>query len=434
MKYKKWTPEEDQILQKFTTESIGALAMKLGRSIDSVQNRKARLGLTERKQFLDSLVGAPPEKIEPEVPTTFEEDLTEAKDNIWQARCLELERKYAKSIKENALVQQLVDEIKDMAPQSYDPAPPITHGPERSGTAVQSAVLLFSDTHIGKVVLPSQTLGMGCYNFSVFCDRLKYLEESVVSILDNHTTMKVEELVVAMLGDMLDGALSHGVEAGLRNTLFAQFYNGAHAIAQFFRVLAAHVPVLRIETVVGNHTRWQNQHKMPTENRYSNLDSFLYALVEALTHDIPNIKWNLTMQPFAIFEVQGWTFYASHGDHLRGGDKALGIPNHAIGRQISTSSQLFAKNGKQSPHYYVSGHLHRSIQLPHALGDVTINGGFPGLDNYALAEAFNPVDPTQTLFFLHPRYGKTAEYKLSLKFAESSGKCPYTLPTNFPIE
>jgi hypothetical protein len=364
---------------------------------------------------------------------TYKEDTARAADSVWKERYGVLNRKYSRAVKENTLVQQLVEEIKSMAPKSYVTAPAIK--PTRVlGAKKQSAVLLFSDTHIGKVVKPEQTLNFGCYNFDVFLARLKYLEESVISILNNYTTVETNELVVAMLGDFLEGALIHSVEAGQRNTLFDQFYCGGHAIAQFFRSLARAVPMLRVETVVGNHTRWQNQHRMPTENRYSNLDMFLYALVEALTKDIPNIKWNLNSQPFTIFQVEGWTFYGSHGDHLRGGDKTLGIPNHAIGRQISTSAQLFTKHERQSPHYYVSGHLHREIQLPHALGDVKINGGFPGLDNYALAENFNPVDPTQSFFFIHPKYGKTAEYSLALKFAEVGSRPPYTLPENFLAE
>ena len=193
------------------------------------------------------------------------------------------------------------------------------------------------------------------------------------------------------------------------------------------------VPEVQIETVVGNHTRWQNQKKMPTENRFSNLDMFLYALTEALTKDIKNIRWNLNSQPAALFEVQGFIFKALHGDTWRGGDKALGIPNHAIGREISTTVQLFAKADRQAPHYYISGHLHRGIQLPHALGEVIINGGFPGLDNYALAENFNPVDPMQRLLFVHPKYGRTAEYPLTLKFAEVTEKRPYAIPGNFEI-
>jgi hypothetical protein len=419
----RWSKSEIEALSQPGTHA--EIAAKLGRTLASVTDKRHRLGIKNGPS-----VSTKEEAPEP----TYEDDKQRATDFIWKQKYQELHRKYSKAVKENSLVTQLVSEIQDAAPVSYTPAPVIKQSRVRGKSTEQAAVLLFSDTHIGKVTLPSQTLDFGCYNFSVFLARLKYLEESVISILQNHTTMKVTELVIAMLGDMLDGALLHGVEAGQRNTLFAQYYAGGHAIAQFLRAIAAHVPKIRIETVCGNHTRWQNQKRMPTENRYSNLDMFLYALLEALTRDIPNISWNLTAQPFAIFQVEGWTIHGSHGDHLRGGDKALGIPNHAIAREISTKTQLFAKHTRQAPHYYVSGHLHRGIQLPHALGDVMINGGFPGLDNYSLTENFNPVDPTQTFFFVHPRYGKTAEYSLSLKFAEETKEPPYTIPSKFPLE
>ena len=419
----KWTKEEKALFDGSLTDR--EIAVKLKRSIASVIGQRLRLGKPGKVAVVST-----PEKEE----QTYEADREAAGNEVWKKRYSELSTKYKRALQEASVVEQLVSEISDLAPRSYDSAPAIKKTRTPSQSATQSAVLLLSDTHVGKVVEPKQTLGFGAYNFDIFLARLKYLEESVLSILQNHTTMAIDELVVPLLGDCLDGALGHGVEAGQRVTLFSQYYGAGHAIAQFLRNLAAHVPAIRIKTVVGNHTRWSNQKKMPTENRFSNLDMFLYALVEALTKDLKNVEWDLNCQPFAIFQVKGWTFHAAHGDHLRGGDKALGIPNHAIGREISTKTQLFSKHGQQAPHYYVCGHLHRSIQLPHATGSVIINGGFPGLDNYALAENFNPVDPSQRLFFMHPKYGKTAEYDLSLKFAEVTEESPYVIPASFPIE
>lgn len=415
-----WTPEEIAMLGKIPDKEM---AKRTGRTLSSCRQKRQAHGL-----------GATPALRKAEADKPYEADKEQSGQGVWKKKYSDLLTKYQRALHESAVVDQLVGDIKDLAPTSYSALPPVTSTRIRGQGTKQSAVLLLSDTHVGKVVLPSQTLNFGSYNFRVFLARLKFLEESIVSILKNHTTVGIEELVIPMLGDMLDGSLLHGVEAGQHNTLFSQYYGAGHALAQFLRVLASHVPAIRVETVVGNHTRWQNQKRMPTENRYSNLDMFLYAYLEALTRDIPNIHWNLNAQPFALFQVQGWTFHGSHGDHLRGGDKALGIPNHAIGRELSTKTQLFTKHARQAPHYYVSGHLHREIQLPHALGDVTINGGFPGLDNYSLAENFNPVDPTQCFFFIHPKYGKTASYTLNLKFAEVASKVPYTIPSAFPIE
>lgn len=420
MKLVKWSQKEVDVIG----EPISAkdAAKKIGRSLAAVNLKRQQLGISvaDRKAKLVE-------------ESSYETDQNSASEALWERRYTALAGKYQKAIHENTVTLQLVSEIKDLAPVKYSPLPKVQIIRKSGGDIHQSAVLLFSDTHVGKVVEPSQTLGFGEYNFEVFLARLKFLEESVVSIIQNHINTPLDELVIAMLGDMLDGNLNHAVEAGQHLTLFSQYYSAGHAIAQFFRNLAAVVPKIRVKTCVGNHTRWGTQRKMPTDNRFSNLDMFLYAFVEALTSDIKNIEWSLDCQPFTIFEVQSFTFKASHGDHLRGGDKALGIPNHSIGREISTTSQLFNKHGRQAPHYYVCGHLHRGIQLPHALGEVVVNGGFPGLDNYALAENFNPVDPMQRLLFVHPKYGRTAEYPLGLKFAEAGEKAPYEIPKTFTV-
>ena len=418
----KWTNEEVAQLKSLLKEghTQDYIAGQLNRTQKAVERKIQGLSLTKQK-------GTPK-------AASYSEDKAAATEAHWKDQYDALHRKYKQALKDAALTEKLVEEVKEIAPLSYQTAPVVTRPRKRSTGRPQSAVLLLSDTHIGKVTDEGQTLGFSRYNFNTFLNRLKYVEDSVTSILRDHVNTEVPELVIPILGDMLDGALAHGVEGGLRNTLFTQFYAGGHALAQFLRNLSAHVPKIRIHTVVGNHTRYQNQRRMPTENRFSNFDQFLYAYLEALTSDIKNIEWSLNQQPFQIFQIQGFTFHASHGDHWRGGDKALGIPNHAIGRQISTTTQLFSKHGAQCPHYYVTGHLHRSITLPHALGEVMVNGGFPGLDNYSLAENFNPVDPIQRFFFVHPKYGRSATYDLTLKYAEDRGEPPYKVPFDFPVE
>jgi len=232
-----------------------------------------------------------------------------------------------------------------------------------------------------------------------------------------------------MIGDMIHGNLSHAVEAGQVNVLFDQFYSAGHAIAQFLRNLTAIAPV-RIHTAVGNHPRWGTQKKMPTDNRYSNLDQFLYAYLAALLRDNKDISFNLNKQPFALFEVQGHNFYAGHGDHLRGGDRMLGVPNHAIGRNLSNNTQLFYRAGKALPNYYLFGHFHRPITLHHAAGEIIINGGFPGMDGFGLMEAFNSSSPSQKFFLMHPKFGRAASYDLRLDLGDATPHS-YTLPENF---
>lgn len=347
---------------------------------------------------------------------------------FWKRQYNVLEREVTKLRDLHELDELLVSRIVDVAPVSYECPPVVALDHERGGTP-QSAVLCFSDTHIGKVVTREQTLGVGEYNYELFLRRLFRLECAVTSILHDHTTTNIEELHVAMIGDMLDGGLNHSAEVAQLNTKFEQFYSAGHAIAQMLTRLSAVVP-LKIHTAVGNHTRWGEQRKMPTKNRYSNLDMFLYAYLEALTAGNDRINWNLTKQPFAVFDIYNTVFYAGHGDHLRGGDRILGVPNHAIGRQISGTTQTFSMIEKTPPHFYLFGHFHKPIELPHAKGKVIVNGGFPGVDEFGTMGQFTPSLPQQNFFLVHPKFGRTANYDLHLSFGDSQPH-GYQLPDKF---
>lgn len=348
----------------------------------------------------------------------------------WKREAGRLQAELKRKEHEGTAVNILVEQVAELAPRSYVPPKAIRYvRTTRDAGSPQSAVLMLSDTHIGQVVEPDQTLGAGNYNFELFLRRLARLERSIYSIVQDHTTTQLSEIVVAMLGDMIHGNLAHAVEAGQHNTLFTQFYAAGHAIAQFINNLSALAPI-RINCVVGNHPRWGTQKKMPTDNRYSNLDQFLYAYIQALLKDNKRVTMVLDKQPFALFDVQGWHFYAGHGDHMKGGDKMLGIPNHAVGRNISMTTQLFAKLGKPAPNYYLFGHFHREITLPHALGEIIINGGFPGLDGFGLMSAFNPADPSQKFFLVHPKFGRSATYDLKIGMGDKTPHS-YALPESF---
>lgn len=325
-----------------------------------------------------------------------------------------LEKAYRKAIEGASLVEALARRIEAIAPKSYSPLGRGRLPARRKSDTPESYVLLLSDTHVGQEVSAEQTLGFGHYNLDVFLDRLAFLEQSVASYVEHHTTSPVDRLVVVMLGDMIHGALEHANEADQVVVLADQWLIAAHAIAQFCRNLASLVPVLEGYGVVGNHARWGTQRKPPTVNRYSNLDWFVYQAVRMLTRDVPNIRWHLDRQPYAVFEVQGWVFHAGHGDHLKGGDRAMGIPAHALARQVNTQTQLFVRGQMRPPAFYLFGDKHRGMQLPHGLGEAIFNGAFPGVDNYTFMNNFSPAEPMQQLIRIHPKYGRTALYSLKL--------------------
>lgn len=396
-------------------ESNPNIAEALGRTVQSVENK----------------IHA--EKI-PAVAVASVTPPPETRDAAyWRSEHNRLAKEVVALRKQQTATEILVGEAKSLAPTAYSAAPNIVRDCRaKVNGGSQSAVLMLSDTHVGAVVRPEQTLGFGGYNFPTFLRRLKRLEDSVISILNDHVATKIDELVIPIIGDVLDGSLTHGSEAAQINTVFSQFYGASHALSQFVRNLAAHVPKIRIFTCVGNHPRMPNQHKVPTKNRFSNLDHFCYAHMQALLRDIAKVEFNLGQQPMAEFSVRGYTFLAAHGDVLKGGDRALGIPSHAIGRAVSATSQQRAKCGRPAVNYFLYGHFHRAIELPHSGGRVLVNGGFPGQDEYGMAENFSAVPPVQKFFLVHDTFGISASYDLNLTFAKTEG-IPYNVPGEFPL-
>lgn len=411
--------DEKELALLGTKESDAEIARFLGRTLCAVQWRRKQWR-AEKKAGIASPVAGPsraPEVLEP-------------REAHWKQEAKKLSKELSTYVEQKTAVEVLCEQVMSLAPRAYSPAKPVEFNlPKKHVTTKQSAVLLLSDTHIGQIIKPEQTLGLGGYNFELFLRRLQRLEDSIRSIITYHTPSGVDEIVVSMLGDMLDGALQHSAEMGQANTLLEQFYSGGHAIAQFLRNLSSLAP-LRLYGVVGNHPRWQNQKRMPSQQRNSNYDMFLYCYLQALLRDNDRIKWNLDWQPFSTFAVRGYEFYCGHGENLRGGDKTLGIPNHAIGRLVGSTTQLFSRAGRPLPAYYCVGHLHRPISLPHANGEVIVNGAFPGIDGYALNEYFNSSRPLQRFFFVHPKFGKSAEYALRLDLGDAVPH-RYQLPDKF---
>jgi hypothetical protein len=64
---------------------------------------------------------------------------------------------------------------------------------------------------------------------------------------------------------------------------------------------------------------------------------------------------------------------------------------------------------------------------------VIINGGFPGVDGYALMAAFNSSHPSQKFFLMHPKFGQSAAYDLRLDLGDPNPH-RFALPEAFKCQ
>lgn len=338
-----------------------------------------------------------------------------------------LRRNYSKLITESRAIDRLVDKAQEtiaaFPPIKFKPHPL----PANSKAKNESAGLLISDAHVGKVVHGTQTLGFGDYSFQRFTERLFFLEERVRFLLRHRIHAHIDELVVFFLGDMLDGSLQHGNEITDAMTRFDQWYAAAYCFSQFLMNIAKDIETVKVKTAVGNHGRNPDQRKMPTSNRYSNIDHFLYAMIKEMVRDQKNIAFDLDYQPYCHTVIRGATFIGMHGDHLRGGDKQWGVPAHAMARMVNGITQMYEAKHMTAPHYWVAGDKHRHIMLPTVKGQFIFNGAFVGDDNYSLSLSTSS-EPMQLLFGVHEKYLKCWEMDIKLRHAPRLESLPYAIP------
>ena len=370
----------------------------------------------------------------PKKSWTAPDDLDTARQQLTNRRTTELRRDYQTLLTRVAAEREMIDQFRETAQEALAEKLIINVRPpeprKKSSFSKEHAVLVISDSHIGKFVSPDRTLGFGDYSPAIFLDRLAFMRDAVTSLIEHHVANPIEELHILFLGDLVEGMLNHSEEIPERMYAADQVLLASLAFYQLVASLAAVVPRVTCRGVVGNHGRWPSQKKMPTGGRYSNFDFVVMGQVQALI-DLAgpeNATFILEENPFQVFDILNWRFKVGHGDHLRGGDKAMGIPAHAIGREQNATTQRYAAKGVKPPDYYIVGDKHRAFAGPTATGRYLINGAFFADDEFAMAMNFSPCQPFQLFFGVHPQHGRSWSYDLSLTNAKPDSGSTFSLP------
>ncbi len=368
------------------------------------------------------------------INTEIEDDRRQHREKLLEQDLKNAHAKYKALMREKAcddrLIELLERKFEPFAPskEAFKPIIPLQH----SKPGAPAFVGLISDTHVGHNVSKEETGGFGKYDTRQYCFRLHYMEQSILRLVGEKVDgQQADEVHLFLLGDIVHGMLDHQAEREATELAIDQYQIAMWSLYQFIGRIAAARPDLpiQIHTVVGNHGRWPNQKKMPTVGRYSNLDGFVYAGLQFMfmnSAEFPNVTVNFNRAPRQVVQIKGTTFLASHGDHLRGGDKQLAIPIHSIAREINATSQRNAAANKPPVKYFLCGDKHKHVSLPLADGNYIINGSFVGVDEFS--QQFPPCEPVQLLFWVHPELRKTMEYQVKLQFAPELAAIPYEFP------
>jgi hypothetical protein len=149
---------------------------------------------------------------------------------------------------------------------------------------------------------------------------------------------------------------------------------------------------------------------------YTSFEWNLYCQLERYFKTIGDkrVRFFIPTEADAHFNVMGHRFLLTHGDALgvKGGDGIIGALG-PIARGTMKIGRSEAQIGRDFD-TLVIGHYHTYIPRGEA-APVIVNGTLKGYDEYARLSLRVPYSrPSQALWFVHPKYGITAQWQVFL--------------------
>jgi hypothetical protein len=268
------------------------------------------------------------------------------------------------------------------------------------GTSTSEAVAfaLATDWHIGATVRPETVSGLNTFNVAIAKERIKHFFERLVRLTDKERQdIAIEELVLFLGGDLIDGALhldtimTNEIAEPIRQSILCQ-----ELIEAGLNFLIEHGKFKRITVVCcdGNHGRVTQ--KMHFNSRQGN--ALEYVIYYNLAKRFPQLNWVIADGLHAHLKVFNYTIRFHHGDTI--GFGGVNGPYTYLNRRIYQWDQAHKAD------YTVQGHLHcYTVGTRRWL----INGSLIGYSPYAVGLGGEFQPPIQAFFLLDKKRGVTVQ-------------------------
>ena len=200
------------------------------------------------------------------------------------------------------MMMSLITDAKAVAVTSACSAPVISEK--------ESLVVVLSDLHVGKIV---EVDGDEVFNTAIAIDRINQLGRSIQRVITHaKKTTGIDEVVVALVGDILDGENIYKSHAFHTDSHIAyQVKNATKALWDLIVELAAveGIEKVRVATIRGNHGKAGE-----FGHEDSNLDNILYDNLEfaSILHGDPKITVTTKYSAHHVVEVRGHRLLLRH--------------------------------------------------------------------------------------------------------------------------
>lgn len=306
------------------------------------------------------------------------------------------------------LLRSIRREIQSLppAPQHFDLRP--HEGREHK----QDALCQIACMHIGEIVSPEKTYGLGDYDLAMAQARVQTYVDSVLDLAVNHHSGETfERLWVICLGDSVNGTIHAELERAQEFGVARQTVEAGRLYALMLRDFAAYFPEVVFIGYPGNHGRI---HTKPSFiDKTDNYDNIAYTLTREMVRDIPNVEVHIPESFFTIEEINGHRFLFTHGDMMRAW---AGIPWYGKDRARANLSDL-VKRLNLDFEYFCTSHFHTNMEVQETYGETFFTGSSKGPCGFSIGTKGVGSDPAWKFYGIHRRRGVTFRYPVNMKEA-----------------
>jgi hypothetical protein len=275
---------------------------------------------------------------------------------------------------------------------------------ERGGGSNEGTlVCLASDWHTEERVVPASVSGLNEFNLDIANARATRFFQSLLRLVRLlQDQLAIPNLVLALLGDFITGQI-HGAENAESNQLppteaivFVQnlLINGIQFLLDNSNLNIA------VPCHMGNHGRTTITTRFTTENGHS-LEYLMYTTLATHFRSEPRVSFQISRSMHSYMDIYGKTLRFQHGHAIKyaGGVGGLTIPaNKAIAQwDIARRADIDC-----------FGHFHTRFTAPKFI----CNGSLIGYNVFALSIKAGYEPPTQELFLMDKKRGKTCNWPI----------------------
>lgn len=321
-------------------------------------------------------------------------ELQDATDELYKAKrqLFDQRREYNKILARDARADHLTEKLIEAANQlKLNDYSDIFVWKDRE--CDQEALLCLSDWHFGQV---SDNI-WNQYNTDICKQRVEKLLDKVAEAL---MEQRVKTLHVALLGDLVSGAIHNSVRVASEEDVCDQLMNVSEILAQAINTLSVFVDEIKVYSTYGNHARTvQNKNDSIHSD---NMEKVIPWWLRQRLQDNQKVKIiDSEYYEFIWINICGKNVICTHGDL----DK---IRN--IGVLVNT---LFSKKYGQTVDYTFSADKHHLESFEQFGIESTLVGSMCGTDEYSNNKRLYS-NPSQTLCMFTAEDGKKCTYNIKL--------------------